>query len=184
MAMNGASEIHSLDVSPLNVESTKRNVQLFGYENIIKVKLSSLEKIPFQDQEFDFVWCNGVLMHTHNPDQCLMDDWKAPYLRAYTNYDFSKRLVALGFKNADPLSMGTADHYTLGYTGKIDDKFSQIETLTQDSLLLRIIAFSYIQRNLRDNIFANHENFSLDRSLQYFDDMISYLNKFSSRRGN
>lgn len=167
MAMHGATEIQSIDISLTNIESVKRNAEIFGYSHIINVQQSSLEKIPFDSEAFDFVWCNGVLMHTHSPDACLkelsrvlkidgkswiyvygaggiywycvykfremlqqyseeqcisamkfaqipvsflaeyMDDWKAPYLRTYTNNDFSLRLKELGFINIDPLTYGT-----------------------------------------------------------------------------
>jgi ubiquinone/menaquinone biosynthesis C-methylase UbiE len=167
MAMHGAAEIYSIDISLTNIESVKRNAEIFGYSHIINAQQSSLENIPFDKETFDFVWCNGVLMHTHNPDTCLkelarvlkvdgkswiyvygaggvywycvykfreilqqyteekcinamkfaqipvsflaeyMDDWKAPYLRTYTNKDFSLRLKELGFVNIDPLPYGT-----------------------------------------------------------------------------
>jgi ubiquinone/menaquinone biosynthesis C-methylase UbiE len=73
MAMHGAAEIQSIDISLTNIESVKRNAEIFGYSDIINVQQSSLEKIPFDGEEFDFVWCNGVLMHTHNPDACLKE---------------------------------------------------------------------------------------------------------------
>lgn len=73
MAMHGAAEIQSIDISLTNIESVKRNAEIFGYSDIINVQHSSLEKIPFENEEFDFVWCNGVMMHTHNPDTCLKE---------------------------------------------------------------------------------------------------------------
>jgi hypothetical protein len=35
-----------------------------------------------------------------------IDDWKVPYLRTYTNYDFSRRLTEIGFENVKPLNFG------------------------------------------------------------------------------
>lgn len=167
MAMHGASEVVSLDISALNVQSTTKNAKLFGYQNVIKAQQSTLEQIAFEDAEFDFVWCNGVIMHTHSPNACLqelarvlkvggkswvyvygsggiywycvykfrdllkeytekdcfkvmkflqtptsflaeyIDDWKTPYLRTYTNKDFSEKLCSLGFEKTTPLPYGT-----------------------------------------------------------------------------
>lgn len=281
MAMNGATEIHSLDVSQTNVESTARNAKIFGFDNIIKPRLSTLENIDFQDETFDFVWCNGVLMHTHNPDTCLseltrvlktggktwiyvygsggvywysvykirdllkdvsesklietlellqtpvsflaeyLDDWKAPYLRTYTDADFGGRMQGLGFENVTPQPFGTdydtshrintypADKVWLGegdlrylstktklsnagapisdsvlgsyydypveYTAILDEKFSQIEKKAGGNSVALIAAAAYLQRNLRDQIFASHEDFKMDNFTALFEDVINRL---------
>lgn len=284
MAMHGAREVLSIDVSPINIESTQRNAKIFGFLDIISAQLSSLESIPFENETFDFVWCNGVLMHTHSPDECLkelarvlriggsswiyvygaggvywycvykfremlkncpesdcmnamkffqipvqflaeyMDNWKAPYLRTYTNSDFSTRLSELGFENLKPLLYGTdydtshrintfsEDAFFLGdgdlryllkktknklqssnehcisdsvwgsdyqysdkYTKTLDEKFKELEELTQGSLLLKILAFAYIQRHLRDEIFSLKTNFDFNLFVRYFEECIALL---------
>jgi ubiquinone/menaquinone biosynthesis C-methylase UbiE len=284
MAMHGAKEVHSLDISQTNIESVTKNAQIFGFSSIIKPQLSSLEDINFAAESFDFVWCNGVLMHTHNPDKCLqelarvlkpsgkswiyvygaggvywygvykfrnllkdhteaqcvdamklaqfpisflaeyMDDWKAPYLRTYTQADFSKRLAELGFSSTKQLPFGTdydtshrnniypADKIFLGdgdlrylltksgntaaesspisdsvlgshydhpseYTKIIDEKFSIIESLCENSLVLKILACAYLQRNLRDNIFSSHQEFNLVTFVKYYDEAIELLTR-------
>lgn len=73
MSSNGATSVDCVDVSPMNIESVQKNAKIFGFENSINTHLASLEEIPFEDETFDFVWCNGVLMHTHNPDKCLSE---------------------------------------------------------------------------------------------------------------
>lgn len=282
MAQHGADEIQSLDISSTNIESTQRNAQLFGFDKVITPQLSSLEKISFPDESFDFVWCNGVIMHTHNPDACLkeisrvlkkggkawiyvygsggvywycvynfrkllkttseedcmkvmklsqtpvsylaeyMDDWKAPYLRTYTNHDFSQRLQELGFSNPTPLAYGTdydtsyrntlfpedkdwvgegdlrylitktsnvttnlykidgsgteTDYlYPRRITDLLDVKFEILSNLVKGDLLRTILAFAYIQRNLRDNFFADAKPFDYEKFLHLFDDVTSLL---------
>ena len=151
---NGASRLVCLDVSAQNVETTGKVLSKAGYSNF-EIVQSSLEELPFEDEFFDFVWCNGVLMHTKNPAATLreiirvlrvggeswiyvygaggiywrlmatfrrtfaeldpetiievlsksglptgriaemLDDWKAPFLRAYTNELFSAALQEL-----------------------------------------------------------------------------------------
>lgn len=72
MLSNGAATVDSLDISHTNIQSTANNLQDFGFKNF-NCHLGSLESIPFPDETFDFVWCNGVVMHTHNPDRCLQE---------------------------------------------------------------------------------------------------------------
>lgn len=165
MMSNGAKSVDTVDISPKNIESTTRNLKLFGHSNF-ECHLSSLETLPFEDNTFDFVWCNGVIMHTANPDVCLaeisrvlkvggqawvyvygsggvywyamrrfrealkvldidscldglqlmrypvryvaefIDDWKVPYLRAYTHADFGGKLETLGYEPNKPLERG------------------------------------------------------------------------------
>jgi ubiquinone/menaquinone biosynthesis C-methylase UbiE len=72
MMSNGAKRVDFADISPTNIESTTHNLKSFGFDNFAG-NLTSLEKLPFKDESFDFVWCNGVIMHTHNPDACLRE---------------------------------------------------------------------------------------------------------------
>lgn len=73
MSSNGAASVDCVDISPTNIESVQKNAKIFGFEDRIHTHEASLEEIPFEDETFDFVWCNGVLMHTHNPDKCLSE---------------------------------------------------------------------------------------------------------------
>ena len=70
MLSNGAAHVSCFDYSATNVESATRFLTEFGYDNF-DTALGSLEQLPFPDQHFDFVWCNGVLMHTKRPNACL-----------------------------------------------------------------------------------------------------------------
>jgi len=213
MAMHGAKEIIALDVSPLNVESTKRNAELFGFSNIISAQKSSLESIAFPNGDFDFVWCNGVLMHTHNPDACLqelarvlkpngsswiyvygaggvywyliykfremlgdfpelacihamklaqipvqflaeyMDDWKAPYLRTYTDKDFSTRLSELGFVNVSPLPYG------MDY-----DTSHRIQTFPGDTIFLGEGDLRYLVLKKNEKVFYGEQGHPISDS--------------------
>jgi ubiquinone/menaquinone biosynthesis C-methylase UbiE len=70
MLMNGAAHVTAFDISRKNVESTQKFAAEFGFANI-QTQKGSLERIPFPDESFDFVWCNGVIMHTEHPNQGL-----------------------------------------------------------------------------------------------------------------
>lgn len=72
MLMNGAEHVTSFDFSKTNTESTRRFTKDFGFDNV-SVLQGTLENIPFEDETFDFVWCNGVVMHADNPNTCLSE---------------------------------------------------------------------------------------------------------------
>jgi len=72
MAANGAASIDCIDISAVNVASTTTNLTSHGFSST-GVRHGSLEKLPYPDRTFDVVWCNGVIMHTANPDACLRE---------------------------------------------------------------------------------------------------------------
>lgn len=72
MLMNGAKHVTCYDFSERNVQSTEKFLKDFGYSNF-EVIQCSLEQVPAKDGVFDFVWCNGVVMHTKSPDVCLAE---------------------------------------------------------------------------------------------------------------
>ena len=73
MLQNGAAHVEALDVSAKNIENVTRYAAEFGFSDQLNANQASLEDVPFEDGEFDFVWCNGVVMHTRHPNQCLSE---------------------------------------------------------------------------------------------------------------
>ena len=72
MLQNGAAHVTAVDISDKNVQTTRRNLAEYGFANF-SCKQTSLELLPFEAESFDFVWCNGVVMHTANPDGCIFE---------------------------------------------------------------------------------------------------------------
>jgi ubiquinone/menaquinone biosynthesis C-methylase UbiE len=72
MLQNGATQVTSFDYSARNVETTRRNAAEFGFTNVA-VQQGTLDQLPFADNEFDVVYCNGVLQHAADPDRCLAE---------------------------------------------------------------------------------------------------------------
>lgn len=72
MLMNGAEHVTSFDFSQTNVTSTEKFVRDFGFTNFETMQ-GTLEEVPFEEETFDFVWCNGVIMHTASPNKCLAE---------------------------------------------------------------------------------------------------------------
>ena len=61
--LNGLASVDMLDVSAKNVKTCIQFANELGVQEKVRVQQSTLEEIPFQDGYFDFVWCNGVIMH-------------------------------------------------------------------------------------------------------------------------
>uniref|UniRef100_A0A6M3JIJ1 Putative methyltransferase n=3 Tax=viral metagenome TaxID=1070528 RepID=A0A6M3JIJ1_9ZZZZ len=63
MAEGGAKHITSFDISEENIKTTRKNFHLFGCDGWCTHKGSLLD-IPYENNTFDVVWCNGVAHHT------------------------------------------------------------------------------------------------------------------------
>src|SRR5205814_6434145 len=72
MLMNGAEHVTAFDYSEKNIATTKKFTHDFGFDRV-ETRQGSIETIPFEDSQFDFVWCNGVIMHTGRPNACLAE---------------------------------------------------------------------------------------------------------------
>ena len=64
MLKNGAASVSAVDIDTNLTSTTEKWADFYGYKNI-EVKLASALNIPYPDNTFDFVWCNGVLHKTH-----------------------------------------------------------------------------------------------------------------------
>ena len=49
MLLNGAASVIGIDFSPLNVETTRRNATLFGFDNV-DIHQGTLADLPFDDE--------------------------------------------------------------------------------------------------------------------------------------
>jgi ubiquinone/menaquinone biosynthesis C-methylase UbiE len=72
MAQCGAREVVGLDLSPRNVESARKRAEQKGLTNV-RFQQGTLSAIPFDDESFDIVQCNGVLHHMDDPDTGLSE---------------------------------------------------------------------------------------------------------------
>ena len=71
MALNGAKHLYAVDISKINTIKTKNTLKKFNFK--IKTFESPAERAPFKSNSFDFVWCNGVIMHTHKPSKVISE---------------------------------------------------------------------------------------------------------------
>ena len=72
MLQNGAKHVTGVDLSEKNIETSRKWAEVFGFKNA-EFTSGNLLDLPFEDETFDMVWCNGVLHHTENPDKGLQE---------------------------------------------------------------------------------------------------------------
>ncbi len=67
MAGLGSKNITLSDIGTNWMPNVKKNLKLYNInKNFWKLKSASVIKLPFKDEEFDFVICHGVLIHLSN----------------------------------------------------------------------------------------------------------------------
>lgn len=67
MLLQGVKEVHAIDVGEGCVRNTRERNKEFA--NKLDVQLASVLNIPYPEEIFDFVHCDGVLHHTKNPER-------------------------------------------------------------------------------------------------------------------
>ena len=72
MLQNGAKEVFSVDLDQQLIDYTKAKTKELGFENA-HVSFNSILELPFDDEKFDVVFCNGVIHRTDNPDSALLE---------------------------------------------------------------------------------------------------------------
>jgi ubiquinone/menaquinone biosynthesis C-methylase UbiE len=72
MLSAGAKKVTGVDLSQKNIETSRAMAKLKKYDNAEFV-VGDVHNLPFEDQQFDIVWCNGVLHHTDNTDLGLVE---------------------------------------------------------------------------------------------------------------
>ena len=63
----GAKEVHLMDMHKHIFKPIKKNLE--KYKGKFKLHVGSLEKVPFENNYFDFVLCQGVIHHMNNDDK-------------------------------------------------------------------------------------------------------------------
>ncbi|MCB0344579.1 MAG: class I SAM-dependent methyltransferase [Bdellovibrionales bacterium] len=68
----GASHVTGVDLSEQNVETARLAAQTKNFTNC-EFEQGDVNALQFDDEQFDFVWCNGVLHHTPDTDKGLFE---------------------------------------------------------------------------------------------------------------
>lgn len=73
MADHGASESHGLDLSDDAIKDAGERAARLGYGKRCVFRQGSMLELPYEDESFDFVSCNGVIHHTSDPKRSLAE---------------------------------------------------------------------------------------------------------------
>ncbi len=71
MLCRAGAELTSIDLSPTSIETTRRRLALKGLS--ARVQESDAEKLPFEDESFDYVWSWGVIHHSPRTLTCAQE---------------------------------------------------------------------------------------------------------------
>lgn len=73
LARQGA-ELFGLDLTPKNLEITRRRLHLFGFDSQLAV--GDAERLPYNDQSFDFVYSFGVIHHSPDTQKIISEIYR------------------------------------------------------------------------------------------------------------
>lgn len=73
MADLGAKESHGFDLSELAIADATARAHRLGYDGKCIFRQGSMLELPYPDESFDFVCCNGVIHHTTDPKRALAE---------------------------------------------------------------------------------------------------------------
>ena len=63
------AETTAVDLTELNLSFARKNTEGLG----VTVRREDICNLSFPDESFDFVWCNGVIHHTLQPDRAFAE---------------------------------------------------------------------------------------------------------------
>jgi ubiquinone/menaquinone biosynthesis C-methylase UbiE len=72
LAKIGADSVVGIDNGAVGLADARARTQALGISNVTYVQ-SSILQTPFDPEQFDFIWCAGVLMHTVDPHMALVE---------------------------------------------------------------------------------------------------------------
>ena len=159
MLENGAAHVEGLDFSEINVETATRMAAEFGYGDSFRAQQKSLEQIPFADNHFDIVWCNGVIQHTAHPNQCLSEitrvlkpqgeSWLYIYGSggAWWQFVYAARELLADVEIDQAIHLLKSFRYATRYIAEfIDDWYAAfVRTYTAEDLKKRLLALGFEQ---------------------------------------
>ncbi|GAB5046757.1 hypothetical protein TdN_11490 [Thermodesulfovibrio sp. TK110] len=61
LAQNTKSTIIGLDICPDFIEKFNKNAEKLGLQSRVKGIIGSMDDLPFQNEEFDIIWCEGAM---------------------------------------------------------------------------------------------------------------------------
>mgnify|MGYP006078245211 CR=1 FL=1 len=72
----GAQEVVAIDLNKSIFSHVKRIKKVIPKNKKLTVKVASVLKLPFENETFDFVLCQGVMHHTTNPEKAVKECYR------------------------------------------------------------------------------------------------------------
>lgn len=69
---NHASELIAIDITQKAVDATKKRFELSNVKNSLVIKVDA-ENMPFENNEFDFIWSWGCIHHSANTNKIVSE---------------------------------------------------------------------------------------------------------------
>jgi ubiquinone/menaquinone biosynthesis C-methylase UbiE len=69
----GANEVVALDLNKTIFTHQKKIEKIIPKDKKLTIKVGSVLKLPFKNNSFDFVLCQGVMHHTTNPEKAVKE---------------------------------------------------------------------------------------------------------------
>lgn len=69
----GAERVFGLDFTPSNIKETAKWVEKFDYSDKVDLREGDITQLPYEDETFDIVVCNGVLHHIDNHNKAIYE---------------------------------------------------------------------------------------------------------------
>jgi SAM-dependent methyltransferase len=65
--------VHGVDALPAALEEAEKNITLAGLRDRITISEGDVRAFSFEDGAFEYVLCQGVLMHVHQVDEAIAE---------------------------------------------------------------------------------------------------------------
>lgn len=84
LALAGAERVHGIDLGKKSIIEAARIAKSAGINNIT-FEAGDILDLPYRDNQFDFIYCNGVLHHTKNMEKGIEELYRVlkPGCRAF-----------------------------------------------------------------------------------------------------
>ena len=69
-------KVMGIDVSRIAIDRALQRRNRHIAKRSLDFRVSSIAKMPFKSNSFDFVWCNGVIHHTNHYEKCFREIYR------------------------------------------------------------------------------------------------------------
>lgn len=164
--VSGAKKIYGVDLDKESIKRGKEIVEKAGISNI-EFKIVDVLSLPFEDNFFDFVFCNGVLHHTKDMEKGIRELYRIlkPQSQAYLYLYADGGLFWYSRKKAPLLMKKIPQEYSmaiLDLIGMPENRFLFVDNWYVP--IEKHTSKNYLENYLREVGFSNIRKFASGRS--------------------